>query len=341
MSRGQIGHGIGGEEIDRRSWFGKAFAAAAGLVCNDTVSRAEMAAEDPKLSPAAEAERELERALARARAATSRPLRTLRSDQYQMVGDAAEPFMRITLSDCENIAQDFIGYYQGQGFDVKRPRRRLTLVVFLDERPYLEFARKFARGVTVYAWGFYSRLENWLVLFDFRNVPVNERGAGYKNVRTLAHEGTHQLTFNTGLLNRRGDAPRAVIEGLASYGETRPLHGHGEPGQINGTLLDDLAHIQRRVKWISATDLLTDDDATFGTTLDQTLLAYAQGWLLVYYLMKSPSRLPQFQAYLKTINTRADKSHRYDDAEKHLGDLDRLDQELRREAIRLQQGRRP
>ncbi len=110
-------------------------------------------------------------------------------------------------------------------------------------------------------------------------------------------------------------------------------------GQINGTRLEDLAHVQRRKKWISATDLLTDDAAAFGTTLDHTLLAYAEGWLLVYYLMKTPVRLPQFQAYLKTISRRTDKNHRYDDAEKHFGDLDRLDQDLRREAIRLQRER--
>ena len=95
-------------------------------------------------------------------------------------------------------------------------------------------------------------------------------------------------------------------------------------------------HIQRRENWISATDLLTDDAAAFGHTLDRTLLAYAEGWLLVYYLMKNPVRLPQFQAYLKAISRRTDKNHRFDDAEKHFGDLERLDQDLRREAIRLQ-----
>ncbi len=190
-------------------------------------------------------------------------------------------------------------------------------------------------------WGFYSKAENWLVLFDFRNVPLNEQGAGYKNVKTLAHEGTHQLTFNTGLLNRTGDAPRAIVEGIASYSETRPLHGHGEPGQINGSRLDDLAHIQRRAEMDQRGRPLDRRLGSFGTTLDHTLLAYAQGWLLVYYLMKSPARLPQFQAYLKTINTRTDKNHRFDDAEKHFGDLDRLDQDLRREAIRLQRDSQP
>ena len=133
--------------------------------------------------------------------------------------------------------------------------------------------------------------------------------------------------------------PRAVVEGLASYSETRPLHGRGEPGKLNRGMLDDLAHIGRRAKWTSASDLVTDDNAFFGNSLDQRLLAYAQGWLLVYYLIKTPARLPQFQAYLKTIASRTTKDHRYDDAERHFGDLDRLDQELRHEAIRLQLAR--
>ena len=237
--------------------------------------------------------------------------------------------MKMTLDDCESLAKEFLAYYQEHGFDVKRPPRRLTLVVFLDERPYLEFARKFARGVSVYTWGFYSKLENWLVLFDFRNVPLIEKGAGHKNVTTLAHEGTHQLTFNTGLLNRQGDAPagggrrdRALRRNrLASWAR----HSRDRSMRLASTTWPTFSAGE---KWISATDLLTDDAAAFGKTLDRTLLAYAEGWLLVYYLMQTPIRLPQFQAYLKTISKRTDKNHRYDDAEKHFGDLDRLDQDL-------------
>jgi Protein of unknown function (DUF1570) len=324
------------EKIDRRSWLGRVVAAGAAFRCVDEGFRPAVAAERLKLSPAEEAEKELERAQARVKAVTRRPLLKLYTEQYQAVGDATEAFMKLTLNDCEDLAREYLTYYQGHGFDVKRPARRLTLVVFLDERPYLEFARRFAQGISIYTWGFYSKTENWLVLFDFRNVPQIEKGAGHKNVTTLVHEGTHELTFNTGLLNRQGDAPRAVVEGLALYGEIGALHGRAVPGQINGRRLDDLAYIQRREKWISAADLLTDDAAAFGTTLDQTLLAYAEGWLLVYYLMKTPVRLPQFQAYLKTISRRTEETHRYDDAEKHFGDLDRLDQDLRREAIRLQ-----
>jgi len=325
--------------MDRRSFLGQGIVGGTVFGCLDLIAGPTLFADEPKLLPVEEAEREIERAQSLARVATRSSLVTVRSEQYQAVGDASESFLKLTLGDCENMAEDYFGYYQAKGFDVKRPARRLTLVVFRDERPYLEFARKSARGVTPFDWGFYSKAENWLVLFDFRNVPANERGAAYKNVRVLAHEATHQLTFNSGLLNRKGDLPRAIVEGLASYSETRPLHGRGEPGKLNGKLLDDLAHILRRVKWIRATDLLTDDSAAFGSTLDQRLLAYAEGWLLVYYLMKTPARLPQLQAYLKRIATRTNNDHRYDDAERHFGDLDRLDQELRREAIRLQLAR--
>jgi len=341
MSRRRSKNLIGREQLNRQAWLRRAVAGAACLGGLGAAPRPGDGAQEPALSPAQESARELERAVARVSAATSQPLHTVLSEQYQAVGDAAEPFLKTILGDCDLIASDFMDHYQAKGFGVKRPGRRLTLVVFLDERPYLEFARKFAIKVPVNASGFYSRTENWLVLFDFRNVPRNERGAGHRNARTLAHEATHQLTFNTGLLNRRGDVPLAVLEGLASYSETRPLHGHQEPGQINRALLDDLAHIQRRVNWISATELLSDDGSSFGTTLDQTLLAYAQGWLLVYRLMKAPTRLPQFQAYLKTIYARTTKEHRFDDAERSFGDLDRLDEELRREAVRLQQSPPP
>jgi Protein of unknown function (DUF1570) len=341
MSAGKNGNGGRPVEIDRRSWLRQAVLAGAAFGGVDRAVGQGIAEADRKLSPEQEAEQELQRAQSRVRAVTRRPLLSLQSEQYQAVGDATEVFMKLTLNDCEGLAREFLTYYQEQGFDVKRPARRLTLVVFHDERPFLEFGRRFATGVSAYTWGFYSKAENWLVLFDIRNVPQVVKGAGLNNVTTLAHEGTHQLTFNTGLLNRHGDAPRAVIEGIAGYGETGSLRKPAIPGQINGKRLDEMAHLLRREKWISATDLLTDDAAALGTTLDHSLLAYSEGWLLVYYLMKTPARLPQFQAYLKTISNRTDKSHRYDDAEKHFGDIERLDQELRREAIRLQRETQP
>ena len=243
MSAERIVNRVGHEGINRRGWLRQAFAVGAVLPCVDGLSGPGIAVAGTLFLPRKRPGKSSSVRQTRVRAITRRPIVQLESDQYQLIGDAREPFMKMTLDDCESLAHEYLAYYQGLGFDVKRPPRRLTLVVFFDERPYLEFARRFARGVTVYTWGFYSLAENWLVLFDFRNVPLIEKGAGHKNVTTLAHEGTHQLAFNTGLLNRKADAPRAVVEGFALYGETGSLHGPATPGQINGTRLDDLAHI--------------------------------------------------------------------------------------------------
>jgi hypothetical protein len=65
------------------------------------------------------------------------------------------------------------------------------------------------------------------------------------------------------------------------------------------------------------------------------LLAYAESWLLVDYSMKEPSRLLGFRAYLELIHGRRDGNRRLEDARRHLGDLDRLDEDLRRYSVRL------
>ena len=327
--------------LDRRAWLRRAASSVVVLAGIAPLPRRGEASQDGKLTPAEESAAELERAQSRLRTTTSHSLQTVLSKDYQAVGDASESFMKTALGDCERIAEDFRAHYQAKGFQLKRPERRMTIVAFLDERPFFEFARKFARNVPANASGFYSRAENWLVLYDIRNVPANERGGALKNVQTLAHEATHQLTFNTGLLNRRGDVPVSIMEGLACYGETRRLRGRNEPGLLNSPRLDDLAHVQRRAKWITTADLINDDAAASGANPDQMLLAYAQSWLLIYYLMNSPQRFPQLQTYFKTIFPRLDKKNRLDDAVKCFGDLDRLDQELRREAIRLQKEPRP
>jgi hypothetical protein len=282
------------------------------------------------------AERQLKRAISLIGRVTSRPIQIVRSDHFQVTGDASESFMKITLRDCETIAQDYLEHFRAKGFDVKSPDRHLTLVVFVDERPF----RNFVKGVPDTALGLYKRTDNWLVLFDFRNVPAHVARPGYQaNMSTLAHEATHLLAYNTGLLNRQGDVPRAITEGIATYCEVRKLHGRTEPGQLNSARLDDLAHIQRRSNWISMATLLTDEKAAFGPTGDRVLLAYAESWLLVYCLMTHSERLPQFRAYLKLIGKRNDATHRRDDAETCFGSLDQLDRDVRQEGIRLQQRR--
>ncbi len=324
--------GSRGQSVDRRCWLRVAAGVAAGFSRLAGCPIPGLAADEPGLMVDEEADQELRRAEERATKVTSRPLRRFDSAHYQAIGDASEAFIKLTLADCEQIAADFQNHFRAKGFDVKMPDRRLTVIVFVDERPFL----KFVENVPVGTVGVYSQLQNWLALFDFRNVPMNRYASGQTNMETVTHEATHQLTFNTGLLDRQGDSPRCIVEGIGMYCERRKLTGRSEPGQVNLRRLEELAHLQRRTKWIAVSDLVADDRAWYGNNSDRMTLGYAESWLLVYHLMTDPQRLPQFRAYLKTLRGRKDKKHRLDDAKAHFGDLDRLDQELRPVAIKLQ-----
>ncbi len=106
MSAGKTVNGAGPEKIDRRIWLRHAIAAGAAFGGVDGAFGPGIAPAGPKLSPEEEAEQERERAQSRVRAVTRRPLRNLRSEQYQAVGDATEAFMKLTLNDCENLAEN-------------------------------------------------------------------------------------------------------------------------------------------------------------------------------------------------------------------------------------------
>ena len=60
--------------------------------------------------------------------------------------------------------------------------------------------------------------------------------------------------------------------------------------------MDDLAKIQRRMPWIPLRELLTQDSILRAGNAARVLLAYAQSWLLVHYLMQGAGGLPGFGA---------------------------------------------
>jgi len=268
------------------------------------------------------------------------PLTTVHSAHYLAIGDAPRAFMAITLADCEQLAADYQRYFDSLGFHVHQPDRPLIAVIFRDDRSF----GKFFHLPPLFTAGVYVRATNALHVFDWKNVPMKPR-ASHLNMETLAHEAMHQLTFNTGLLNREGDIPRCIVEGLGTHAESRKTMGPSNLGRLNLMRMDDLAKKQKRVPWMPVRELITNDAVlragTASLTMDsrkaaRILLSYAQSWLLVYYLIKEPAALPRFRQYLQAIAPRVNSDRRIEDAQAHLGDLDQLDQELRRYAIRLQ-----
>ncbi|HEY2154001.1 MAG TPA: DUF1570 domain-containing protein, partial [Isosphaeraceae bacterium] len=147
------------------------------------------------------------------------------------------------------------------------------------------------------------------------------------NSFTLSHETNHQLDFNAGLLDRAGDVPLCISEGLAAYGETWRLNPHVPIGRVNWPRLKG----RGKAPWIRLEQLLSEDNLLDDEASRNA--AYAQSWVLIHYFMIDSTRTPKLRAYLAAIKPRRDPSHRLEDARAHFGDLDVLDKHLRRYAL--------
>jgi hypothetical protein len=324
--------------IGRRAFLGRVLGGGTLAAAGETRVRAqEPTAKGKGAEPLSE---ELDAVRARLESARIGPLHTARTTHYEAIGDAAEGFIRVILGDCEQLAADYLAHFRACAFEVQMPERRLVVVMFRDDRSFGRFLKLRApAGVppgaaVLQPTGAYDRKTNVLQVFDWRNVPMSPRSAA-RNSETLAHEGTHQLCFNTGLLRRDGDVPLCIVEGLGTFGEARRPVETGGFGRRNLRRLEDLARLRRQTPWIPLAELITDDEVLRSGRAVRVLLAYAQSWLLVHYLMKTPSELPRFRSYIKAVSTRRSREQRLEDAKAHLGDLDGLDQRLRRYSVRL------
>ena len=316
----------------RRHWLAGALSVSAHLF------RGSQAAEPAAAGDADETE-EVDEVTVQAARGGLKGFETLRSRNYLAIGNAPLVFMRLTLQDCERVAIDFFDHYLAKGFELTRPEQRLTLVVLADRKAFSAYLRK---SVDTSTGGVYEKKTNRLVVYDYRAAgPQTPLRAGHASLMSLAHEAIHQLCFNTGLLDPQSDVPTSIVEGLAMYGEIRKTNARTEPGQINSIRLDDLARLQRRgLAWIPVAELFETDNIVRGVSgNDRRLLAYAESWLLVHFLMNDPARLSGFRAYLKTIKSRRTADRRLDDARTHLGDLDQLNKDLRAASIRTLRGR--
>ena len=244
--------------FSRRDWLIGAVAASATLAAGPT---------DDVPAEAEDEAKELEAVEALGREVGLRPFRTSRTAHYLGIGDARDDFRALTMRDCEAVAEDYFDGYRSRGFALARPPRRLTVVTLADDRSFAAFLRNRSLVMKPGAAALGQRPRPVQpgdeparrLRPPFARSPARTR-AGSENLRTLAHEATHQLTFNSGLLERDGDVPSAVSEGLATFGEVRRSTSRTPPGQLNRMRLQDLATVQRRrVPWIPIVDLLSDD----------------------------------------------------------------------------------
>jgi hypothetical protein len=264
-----------------------------------------------------------------ARKAGLGPFRSTTTERYFGIGDATDDHRNQALKWASALADTYLQVFQEKGFHVAFPPHHLTVLTLKDKASYIAFG---GDPATV-AGGHYNLETNRLVIFDFRGNNNLPKGANLERINgiALSHEAMHQLTFNTGLLERQGDVPAAVSEGLGMYAELWRPGGRSILGMINRLRLQVL--VDRAKIWIPLDNLLTKDNLFDDPANRQ--LAYAESWVLVYYLLRNPGALPKFRAYLDAIRPRRDATQRLADARAHLGDLERLNTTLRTDAKRL------
>jgi hypothetical protein len=249
------------------------------------------------------------------------------------IGDASSDFRAEALNASEKMAKDFLDDLAQKGFaDLAYPKGRMTVVILADARSYAAFT---GEKPDLAIGGHFELDTNRLVMFDFRGNQAQVGAAAERiNSFILFHETSHQLTFNIGLLSLKADIPLCISEGFATYGEVWRPRGHGRVGQVNKERLEGIPASARRLReaWLPLPRLLVEDELLRDEKTQQ--IAYAQSWILIHSHLKNPEKRPRLRAYLTAINARRDPLARLDDARSHLGDLTKLDAEMRAYARR-------
>ncbi len=273
---------------------------------------------------------ELDKIRARGREAGMEGFDESESAHYLAIGDAKQKFREEALAVCESVLADYRKYFKDKGFELTEPKSKLVVVTLQGPKAYAMFTGGFADAVG----GHFDVKVNYQVMFNFRGTGANPKApiAEQDNTFTLVHESIHQLTYNTGLLDLEADAPLCIIEGLATIGETWGPKKRGVIGAVNRRRLLGLEQgRQEGAKWIPLVNLLADDKFLDPEKSENKVVqvAYAESWMLLNKQMKDPARLPRFRAYLAALRAKPDPSKRIEMATTHLGDLEKLDRELR------------
>ncbi len=156
------------------------------------------------------------------------------------------------------------------------------------------------------------------------------------SVGTITHEVAHQLSFNCGMLNRQGDVPAWLAEGLACYCEPTvngSWQGIGEldPGRLRA-LVDVFKPDGKSHDPISLWDLRqlleSDDWVRGGHDAKAMLLGYAQCWALFRMLMEEQPQA--LRKYLSLVYAEQVPERRLADFEQVFGsNLKRFEQHYR------------
>jgi len=114
-----------------------------------------------------------------------------------------------------------------------------------------------------------------------------------ENLTTNAHEATHQLSFNTGLLNRKANVPRWLAEGMAMFFEVSHRGKYLGARSVNKMRLKRFKSVARANHLIPLKEFISGD-------MPMGLASYAQAWAFYHFLVNEKEK--EFADYMKIIS---------------------------------------
>jgi hypothetical protein len=285
------------------------------------------------------------------------------TDHYVVAYNTSREFAEWTSSLLEGLHKALVAYWRKRGLRLDEPRFPLPIVIHESRVAYTTAARDELGAAGAGAIGYYSLKTNRVRMYDLTG-SEELRGLGSTGPRrgsrrevsmmlatsaaeplvsTIVHEATHQVAFNTGLLQRYSDLPLWLVEGMAVYfeapeaGASRGWRGVGKPNRLRyETFLNNLPRWNSNsLRSLLADDKRLRDPRTAGS-------AYADAWALTYYLLK---RHPDdYVAYLKRMGAKkpyeaapAGESAklRLQEFSDHFGPLDELEEDFLKTMRRL------
>jgi hypothetical protein len=277
------------------------------------------------------------------------PVTRYDSPHFLALSNADETFSERRIRECELMYRLFYDHFRHKGFAVHEPAARLMLAMFDNQQGFEAYlGSKRPPRIT----GIYHPASNRFVLYDFgqnelyqeskqqaekrgQRIPLQMQRLQYldavqlragelranTNIATVMHEVAHQLSFNCGLLDRKGDLPMWLCEGLACYCESTSnsaWQGVGEPNPDRLSTLGEVIHGQGTL--LDLKDLV-ESDRWLRERRDErsVLLGYSQSWALFRLLMEqAPANLKD---YLALIYGRQNHERRLADFEQCFGSL--------------------
>ena len=219
--------------------------------------------------------------------------RVFRTHDYVIVHNTTNDYVRKVGTLFQQLHRGFFTYWKNQRWELPEPRFPMVALVFATREDFLRHAKQEIGDTAMNVIGYYHLSNNRMTTYQ---VPNLER-----NVATIIHEATHQLAYNCGMQTRFADNPMWVSEGLAMYFESpdisnpRKWRSIGRVNQVN--LARWRKYLPHRPEE-SLVTLLADDNRfrNSSTAID----AYAEGWALTYFLIKTKRK--QYVQYLRLLS---------------------------------------